>query len=129
MNPALCRVFFDPILALPYRQLENHKIMLDYFIMGGPLFMGILTLILLLMIYGAVRKRYVKELGLLALAVGFMGQLLGLFGAFEGIEQMGGVSQPILAGGLKVSSITSVYGLLIYIVSLVIQIARKFTRK
>ena len=80
------------------------------------------------MIYGAVRNRYVKELGLLALAVGFMGQLLGLFGAFEGIEQMGGVSQPILAGGLKVSSITSVYGLLIYIVSLVIQIARKFTR-
>ena len=91
--------------------------------------MGILTLILLLMIYGAVRKRCVKELGLLALAVGFMGQLLGLFGAFEGIEQMGGVSQPILAGGLKVSSITSVYGLLIYIVSLVIQIARKFTWK
>ena len=81
------------------------------------------------MIYGAVRNRYVKELGLLALAVGFMGQLLGLFGAFEGIEQMGGVSQAILAGGLKVSSITSVYGLLIYIVSLVIQIARKFTGK
>ena len=103
--------------------------MLDYFIIGGPLFMGILTLILLLMIYGAVRNRYLKELGLLALAVGFMGQLLGLFGAFEGIEQMGGVSQAILAGGLKVSSITSVYGLLIYIVSLVIQIARKFTGK
>ena len=103
--------------------------MLDYFIMGGPLFMGILTLILLLMMYAAVRNGCVKELGLLALAVGFMGQLLGLFGAFEGIEQMGGVSQAMLAGGLKVSSITSIYGLFIYIVSLLIQIVKKFTGK
>ena len=103
--------------------------MLDYFMMGGPLFMGILTLILLLMIYAAVSNGCVKELGLLALAVGFMGQLLGLFGAFEGIEQMGGVSQAMLAGGLKVSSITSIYGLLIYTVSLLIQIVKKFTGK
>ena len=103
--------------------------MLDYFMMGGPLFMGILTLIFLLMIYPAVRKSGVKELGLLALAVGFLGQLIGLFGAFEGIEQMGGVSQAMLAGGLKVSSITSIYGLLIYTVSLLIQIVKKFTGK
>ena len=103
--------------------------MLDYFMMGGPLFMGILTLILLLMIYAAVRNGCVKELGLLALAVGFLGQLIGLFGAFEGIEQMGGVSQAMLAGGLKVSSITSSYGLLIYPVSLLIQIVKKFTGK
>ncbi|MEL0334692.1 MAG: MotA/TolQ/ExbB proton channel family protein [Schleiferiaceae bacterium] len=103
--------------------------MLDYFMMGGPLFMGILTLILLLMIYAAVRNGCVKELGLLALAVGFLGQLIGLFGAFEGIEQMGGVSQAMLAGGLKVSSITSIYGLLIYTVSLLIQIVKKFTGK
>ena len=103
--------------------------MLDYFMMGGPLFMGILTLILLLMIYAAVRNGCVKELGLLALAVGFLGQLIGLFGAFEGIEQMGGVSQAMLAGGLKVSSITSIYGLFIYIVSLLIQIVKKFTGK
>ena len=103
--------------------------MLDYFMMGGPLFMGILTVILLLMIYAAMRNGCVKELGLLALAVGFLGQLLGLFGAFEGIEQMGGVSQAMLAGGLKVSSITSIYGLLIYIVGLLIQIVKKFTGK
>jgi hypothetical protein len=39
------------------------------------------------------------------------------------------VSQAMLAGGLKVSSITSIYGLLIYIVSLLIQIVKKFTGK
>lgn len=103
--------------------------MIDLFMMGGPLFMGILTVVFLLMIVAAVRNGSVRELGLLALAVGFMGQLLGLFGAFEGIEQMGGVSQAMLAGGLKVSSITSIYGLLIYIVGLLIQIVKKFTGK
>ncbi|MDA8581679.1 MotA/TolQ/ExbB proton channel family protein [Schleiferiaceae bacterium] len=103
--------------------------MIDLFMMGGPLFMGILTVVFLLMIVAAVRNSGEKELGLLALAVGFLGQLIGLFGAFEGIEQMGGVSQAMLAGGLKVSSITSIYGLLIYIVSLLIQIVKKFTGK
>ena len=103
--------------------------MIDLFMMGGPLFMGILTVVFLLMIVAAVRNGCVKELGLLALAIGFLGQLIGLFGAFEGIEQMGGVSQAMLAGGLKVSSITSIYGLLIYIVSLLIQIIKKFRVK
>tara|TARA_B100000497_G_C7356104_1_gene231598 strand:- start:130 stop:438 length:309 start_codon:yes stop_codon:yes gene_type:complete len=100
--------------------------MLDYFYMGGPLFMGMLTLIFIALVVAAVLKKDVKEIGLLALALGILGQLIGLMGAFEGIEAMGGVSQSILAGGLKVSSITSIYGLLIYIVSLIVQVAKRF---
>jgi hypothetical protein len=100
--------------------------MLDYFYMGGPLFMGMLTLIFIALIVAAVLKKGVKEIGLLALAMGFLGQLIGLMGAFEGIEAMGGVSQSMLAGGLKVSSITSIYGLLIYIISLIIQVVQRF---
>jgi hypothetical protein len=100
--------------------------MLDYFYMGGPLFMGMLTLIFIALVVAAVLKKDVKEIGLLALALGILGQLIGLMGAFEGIEAMGGVSQSILVGGLKVSSITSIYGLLIYIVSLIFQVAQRF---
>lgn len=100
--------------------------MLDYFYMGGPLFMGMLTLILIALVVAAVLKKDVKEIGLLALALGILGQLIGLMGAFEGIEAMGGVSQSILVGGLKVSSITSIYGLLIYIVSLIVQVVQRF---
>jgi len=102
--------------------------MLDYFYMGGPLFMGMLTLIFIALIVAAVLKKGVKEIGLLALAMGFLGQLIGLMGAFEGIEAMGGVSQSLLAGGLKVSSITSIYGLLIYIISLIIQVVQRFLK-
>ncbi len=100
--------------------------MLDYFYMGGPLFMGMLTLIFIALVVAAVLKKDVKEIGLLALALGILGQLIGLMGAFEGIEAMGEVSQSILVGGLKVSSITSIYGLLIYIVSLIVQVAKRF---
>ena len=100
--------------------------MLDYFYMGGPLFMGMLTLIFIALVVAAVLKKDVKEIGLLALALGILGQLIGLMGAFEGIEAMGGVSQSIIVGGLKVSSITSIYGLLIYIVSLIVQVVQRF---
>ena len=102
--------------------------MLDYFYMGGPLFMGMLTLIFIALIVAAVLKKGVKEIGLLALAMGFLGQLIGLMGAFEGIEAMGGVSQSMLAGGLKVSSITSIYGLPIYIISLIVQVVQRFLK-
>ena len=88
--------------------------------------MGMLTLIFIALVVAAVLKKAVKEIGLLALALGILGQLIGLMGAFEGIEAMGGVSQSILVGGLKVSSITSIYGLLIYIVSLIFQVAQRF---
>ena len=101
---------------------------MNYFMMGGPLFMSILTLILILLIGAAILKKEVKEIGLLALAFGFLGQLIGLMGAFEGIEAMGGVSQSVFAGGLKVSSITSIYGMLIYTIGLIIQVIRRFMK-
>jgi hypothetical protein len=100
---------------------------MEYFMMGGPLFMSILTLLLIGVVYAALqRKAILKEFGLAALAFGFLGQLIGLLGAFEAIEAAGGVSQSILAGGLKVSSITSIYGLMIYCTSLSIRIVSRW---
>ena len=109
--------------------------MLDLFYMGGPLFMGILTLVFLLLITFTIqiilqttRKKVVKHekinrlksIGLLALVIGVLGQLIGLFSAFQSIEEMGSVSQHVLMGGLKVSSITTIYGLIIYLISILI---------
>lgn len=65
----------------------------------------------------------IKSVGLLALVVGILGQMIGLFSAFQAIEQMGSVSPAMLAGGLKVSSITTIYGLIIYAVSLLLWMA------
>lgn len=113
--------------------------MFELFEMGGPLFMGILTLIFLGILalsiyYGSVimggkvehntvikhRLGYIKSIGLFALVFGIFGQLMGLYQAFKAIEAAGSVSPAILAGGLKVSMITTLYGMLIFLVSYLI---------
>jgi len=94
--------------------------------------MGILTLILLSLLVVFVRSitkrgdekqlnlslQWLKSIGTLGLVVGILGQLIGLFSAFSTIEAGMEISPAILAGGLKVSMITTLYGLLIYIIHL-----------
>lgn len=112
--------------------------MMNLFYMGGPLFMGILTLVFIAMVSVAFvnglpvlkgnisedspRKiAYVKSVGLFALIFGILGQLIGLFSAFEAIELLEvDISPALLAGGFKVSMITTLYGLIIYVVSLLL---------
>ena len=113
--------------------------MFELFYMGGTLFMSILTLIFVAMIITAfitglpvlkgeiddttVASRkisYVKSIGLFGLVVGVLGQMIGLYSAFQAIEMMGDVSPALLAGGLKVSMITTLYGMLIYMISFLI---------
>ena len=91
--------------------------------------MSILTLLLLGVLWTAWKGGPLKELGLLALAVGVLGQLIGLYQIFsvlEGFEVAMGeaAGEGLIAGGLKVSLTTTVYGLLIYIVSLALRAAQ-----
>jgi len=100
--------------------------MLEIFYMGGPLFMSILTLLLVAVLICAWKyPEWLKEAGLLALAIGILGQIIGLYSAFQYMEASGGVSQEVMAGGLRVSSITTAYGLIIYVISLVLRIIVK----
>ncbi|MGV6846365.1 MAG: MotA/TolQ/ExbB proton channel family protein [Lutibacter sp.] len=100
--------------------------MIDLFYKGGPLFMSILTLELFALIIAAWKApAWIKEIGLLALITGILGQLIGLYAAFVAIEKMGDISVTLLVGGLKISSITTIYGILIYILSIVIRIIQK----
>jgi len=106
--------------------------MFKLFMQGGPLFMGILTLILIsllaVFIVSMLRKDDVqqrnrtiyllKTIGTLGLVVGILGQLIGLYSAFSIMETGTEISTAMLAGGIKVSMTTTLYGLLIYIVSL-----------
>ena len=107
--------------------------MSSLFSQGGPLFMGILTLILLSLLavfVMALQKKgdekqlnqslqLLKSIGTLGLVFGIFGQLLGLFSAFSIMETTQGISSTILASGLKVSLITTLYGVLIYIIYLI----------
>jgi len=100
--------------------------MIDLFYQGGPLFMSFLTILFLALLISAWKfPDYTNEIGILALSIGILGQIIGLYSAFKGIEQMGQISQEMMAGGLKVSSITTMYGLIIYIISIIIRLVSK----
>ena len=105
--------------------------------MGGPLFMGILTILLVILVVLAVvfslsiasgkatgltnfrhRLTYLKSLGLFTMITGILGQLIGLMMAFSAIEKASDISPAIIAGGLKVSMITTLYGIIIYLISI-----------
>jgi len=107
--------------------------------MGGTLFMGILTVLLVIILAGSVyfafaigtgtapgkknflhKLTYLKSLGLFTMITGILGQLIGLMMAFTAIEQAMDISPAIMAGGLKVSMITTLYGILINLLSILI---------
>ncbi|HKI89116.1 MAG TPA: MotA/TolQ/ExbB proton channel family protein [Draconibacterium sp.] len=115
------------------------------FYMGGPLFMGILTAILIIMVAWAVyhflpvltgkeinlsgtksKLKHIKTIGTLALIFGIFGQLIGLYQAFDVLMKRGDVSQSLLAGGLKVSMIPTLYGIIIFILSLLLWLVFDF---
>ncbi|AHM59444.1 biopolymer transport protein [Flammeovirgaceae bacterium 311] len=107
--------------------------MFDLFIEGGWLFMSLITLLALAMLFFAAKGAslvygkgvvptpgslyYIRFFGMLALVTGILGQLIGLYEAMKMISKMGEVSQQILAGGIKVSSITTLYGFLVFLIA------------
>jgi hypothetical protein len=104
--------------------------------MGGPLFMSILSFLFLIVIVLSGWKMYqlflsipepdrrkkrgipeILQIGTFALFIGILGQVIGLFDAFKAMEGMEKIPLPLLAGGLKVSTITTLWGSAIFGVS------------
>jgi len=59
----------------------------------------------------------IKQIGLFCFFLGLFAQIIGLIQGFDAIEAAGDISLALLAGGLKVSFITTTYGLFILILS------------
>ena len=109
--------------------------MFDLFIEGGWEFMLLITILALVMLFFAAKGAsavfgnsnhpyhpqslyYIRFFGMLALVTGVLGQLIGLYQAMKQISQMGGeVSQAILAGGFKVSMISTLYGFVVFLIA------------
>ncbi len=101
--------------------------MLKLFMEGGPWFMAILTVLLVAVFFAAWKApRWVKEIGTIALTFGFFSFLLGVRQIFDYIANAGAeVPAAVLCGGLKVSIIPVLYGMIIYVVALIIRIVQK----
>ena len=99
--------------------------MLDLFYEGGILFMSIISFFLLMtFISFYLHNDKLKTYGNLALASGILGSFIGIYSALGVIQQVGNVSQAILADGFKVSFISLIYGIIVYIVSRLLSIFR-----
>lgn len=113
--------------------------MKQLFYEGGFLFMAILTGILIIMVVWAIyhflpvlsknvsdpqqtraKLKHIKTIGSFALIFGIFSQLLGLYQMFGVIEEIGSVAPKLIMGGIKVSMITTFYGVIIFMLSLVI---------
>lgn len=117
--------------------------MKDLFFQGGPGFMGALTILLIIttawIVYHFVvasksqqtdkekmlRKiGWGKSIGLFALIIGILGQMIGLSNMFSAIEaalQRGEEFIPAMVfGGIKVTMICTIYGILIYLFSFIL---------
>ena len=116
--------------------LSNQLLFMQFFDRlqeGGLFFMMPLLMLLLLTLFLIVRsviyitkkdalglQKYIKlinSVGLLALVWGMLGQLIGIIGMFDSVEQIGEISTHLFAGGLKVSALPPVFGFFIFIVS------------
>ncbi len=96
------------------------------FVDGGAPYMGLLTVELIALLLAAWKApAWVKEIGLIALMTGILSTLLGLYVAFGFLAKASDVSTVVIFGGMKVALITTLYGCLIYIASLVIRIVQK----
>ena len=100
--------------------------MFTLFIEGGIINMTMLTIMLLALLLAAWKApAWVKEIGLMALVWGLIWSLFGIYMGAVNVERVGSIAQGVLWGGIKVSMIPLFYGLIIYLVSLIIRIIQK----
>lgn len=103
--------------------------LIQLFFEGGTLFMSLILIFLLVVAFhtiatfmqpdqnrdAAIRK--IQASGTIALALGVGGTLIGIISALEFISQAGSVAPSIMAGGLRVALLSSVFGLLTFALS------------
>lgn len=96
------------------------------YVEGGAGFMTIISIFLIILLIAAWKApKWVKEIGIGALVVGVFATLLGLAQVFDAIQTFGDVPFSVFCGGLKVTLITTFYGLIVYFLSLILRVIQK----
>jgi apolipoprotein N-acyltransferase len=95
----------------------------EFFVMGGVFFMSFLT-ILLASIFLAAWKApaWVWKIGLLALVCGILFGIFGFYQICDFTQSNGDIAPSVLMGGYKCMLVPTVYGIIIFIISLLIHI-------
>ena len=109
----VCRNTKGPVASIFYQGLERSNEGIDMveksIVSYGSVQMGLLEKGL----------SWISLFIALAPMLGFMGTVIGMIGAFDAIEAAGDISPSLVAGGIKVALLTTVFGL---IVAMILQI-------
>lgn len=98
----------------------------EMFLSGNILCMSVLTLLLALLFLTAWKApAWLRNVGLVAFASGLLFGLLGLHQIYDYLQQAGSVANSVLYGGYKCAIIPVAYGIVIYIISLILDICLK----
>lgn len=120
------------------------EVLIETYKAGGPFSMFIITLLGLSMLFFVVKSgikifvkknysgkgiNYILMFGSLSFILGLLAQAIGMFQAFEAIQQAGDISPAMIAGGLRVSMIAPLYGAFYFILSIPIWVVFRETVK
>lgn len=95
------------------------------FVEGSVGWMTLVTLALVGVLIAMWKApNWVKEIGLIGLALGILGSLMGCAQACTDIVLAGDVSPTVLCGGIKVMLIPTLYGMMVYLVSVVVSLVQ-----
>lgn len=96
------------------------------FVEGGVEFMILITLALIGVLFSAWKApNWIREFGLMGLVLGFLALFIGLFQASWATWAAGDIGPTVLADGIKVVLIAPIYGLIVYLLSLLIKLIFK----
>jgi hypothetical protein len=125
---------------------NNKNLMGRYFIEGGIQFMSVLSLLFLIIlslaVFSVVKgiksrnessnglssfKKHIKSVALFALVFGILGQVLGLVQIFDYLSGSTiETAASVLARGIKITFYPTLYGIGIYLISIVISVGLDF---
>ena len=120
-----------------YTYVDNGANFFSYFIAGGIGQMSLLSILLVFLLFAAWKApNWVKEIGKIALVFGLMMPLFPIYHCIETLatvaaHQGNGVTgifdliSPVVLFGVRYTIIPAIYGMLIYLISLVIRIIIK----
>ncbi len=102
--------------------------LLDRIQEGGPFFMWPIVIVFIVIVALFVRQLIIKSekahtitllsnISLFILSWGLLGSVIGLIEAFDAVESMDAVSRGMMAGGLKVALLCTVFGLFTFIIA------------
>ena len=91
------------------------------YVEGSARWMTLVTLALVGVLIAAWKApNWVKEIGLIGLALGILSSMVGISQACTAILKAGDIAPTVICGGIRVTFIAPLYGILVYLVSVVI---------